>query len=600
MMIRKAILSLMLLVGAITMHAATGKACSDAIPLGKDYSEKIDGPKTVWYVAKTFDLPVKVCFSPQYPSMPAPDVEMDFTCKPGYYADSILCSLFCKGNTTGVTFDMPHKPVLEMEDGAYCISMGKRYRDLLLQAGISYNVDVYVKVTFNSAGTISMVPDTEFADCMDGGKFMQLGDTVKVKPKDKDRHVILPYVQWTKDSIRYIWQGTAPVTVAIANTCGIDPTDNGDARMVDFFEMQPGDTACYTAEQIKNYAEFENAQAGMYYGKFYSNGSGELTVERIPVAPPDGGAILLEYGKTVSINADDTQLFALSKDTVSLRFDSPTEYILRMYVGATADFTPETALATYQYAVYEGGHTLMLTADELAALWAKTSGKYLYVRFATNAATTVTPDIWYPSECAKKWKEILPGALYVESYKRGLVYHKLVYSKWKGGDITIKSNIGASYPVAIGDTCGFPSNANNSHVLYYKSIGRKSSITIPAATVETWADRVDDEGNLYVLFYNSTAGNVTISSTAPEEQDPIEPSPEPIDYPGLSIHAACLTTGQGVQISVAMPQTLILTNERGEVVKEWEAVVGTAVEINLTTGTYTLKGKKEEMKIHVE
>jgi hypothetical protein len=49
-----------------------------------------------------------------------------------------------------------------------------------------------------------------------------------------------------------------------------------------------------------------------------------------------------------------------------------------------------------------------------------------------------------------------------------------------------------------------------------------------------------------------------------------------------------------------MPQTLILTNERGEVVKEWEAVVGTAVEINLTTGTYTLKGKKEEMKIHVE
>ena len=599
-MIRKAILSLMLLVGAITMHAATGKACSDAIPLGKDYSETIDVPKTVWYVAKTFDLPVKVCFSPQYPSMPAPDVEMDFTCKPGVYEDSILCSLFCKNNTTGVTFDMPHKPVLEMEDGAYCISMGKRYRDLLLQAGISYNVDVYVKVTFKSAGTLSMVPDTEFADCMDGGKFMQFGDTVKVKPKDKDRHVILPYVQWTKDSIRYIWQGTEPVTVAIANTCGIDPTDNGDARMVDFFEMQPGDTACYTAEQIKNYAEFENAQAGMYYGKFYSDAKGVFTVERIPVAPPDGGAILLEYGKTVSIEANDTQLFALSKDTVSLRFDSPTEYILRMYVGATADFTPETALATYQYAVYEGGHTLMLTADELAALWAKTSGKYLYVRFATNAATTVTPDIWYPSECAKQWKEILPGELYIERYQRGLVYHKLVYSKWKGGDITIKSAINDACQMFIGDTCGFQSNANNSHVLYYKSISRKKSITIPAATVETWADRVDDEGNLYVLFYTKTAGTITISSTAPEEQDPIEPSPEPIDYPGLSIHAACLTTGQGVQISVAMPQTLILTDERGEVVKEWEAVVGTAVEINLTTGTYTLKGKKEEMKIHVE
>ena len=142
-MIRKAILSLMLLFGAITMHAATGTSCYDAIPLGKDYSETINGPKTVWYVAKTFDLPIKVCFTPLNTSLPAPDVEMDFTCIPGVYEDSILCSLFCKGNTTGVTFDMPHKPALQLEDGAYCISMGKRYRDLLLQAGISYNVEVY-------------------------------------------------------------------------------------------------------------------------------------------------------------------------------------------------------------------------------------------------------------------------------------------------------------------------------------------------------------------------------------------------------------------------------------------------------------------------
>ncbi len=582
----------MLLIGAMTMNAATGTSCYDAIPLGKDYSEKIDGPKTVWYVAKTFDLPVKVCFTPTNTDQPAPDVEMDFTCNPGVYEDSILCSLFCKNNTTGVTFDMPHKPVLVLEDNSYCISMGKRYRDLLLQAGISYNVEVYVKVTFKSPGTLSMVPDTEFADCMDGGKFMQLGDTVEVKSKDKERHVILPYVQWSKDSIRYIWQGTAPVTVAIANTCGIDPTDNGDGRLLEFYEMQPGDTVSYTAEDIKYYASFENAQAGMYYGKFYSNGTGVLKIERVPVAPPDGGAVLLQYGKTVSINADDTQLYALSKDTVSLRFDSPTDYILRMYVGATADFTPETALATYQYAVYEGGHTLMLTADELAALWAKTSGKYLYVRFATNAATTVTPDIWYPSECAKKWKEILPGELYIERYQRGLVYHKLVCSKWKGGDITIKSAINASCPVAIGDTCGFPSNANNSHVLYYKSIGRKNSITIPAATVETWADRVDDEGNIYVLFYTGTAGTITISSTAPEEQDPEPP------LPAATIHVACISEANAnIEVSVSVAQQLTITNAAGMVVQQWNATTAEAQKLMLNAGTYTLKGDNEQITI---
>lgn len=579
----------MLLFGAITMHAATGTSCYDAIPLGKDYTETINGPKTVWYVAKTFDLPIKVCFTPVNIDLPAPDVEMDFTCKPGEYADSILCSLFCKNNTTGVTFDMPHKPVLEMEDGAYCISMGKRYRDLLLQAGISYNVEVYVKVEFKSAGTISMVPDTEFADCMDGGKFMQLGDTVNVLPQDKERHVILPYVQWSKDSIRYIWQGTAPLSVAIANTCGIDPTDYTDERIVDRIEMQPGDTACYTADSIKYYAEFENAQAGMYYGKFYSNGTGVLKIERIPVAPPDGGAILLEYGKTVSIEANDTQLFALSKDTGSLRFDSPTDYILRMYVGATADFTPKTALATYQYPVYEEGHTLMLTADELAALWAKTSGKYLYVRFETNDNTTVTPNIWYPSECAKKWNNLPQGNLSIKRIASGRVYYKIVYSEWKGGDITIKDTKGYVVDVYVEDTCGF--ETSDTH-LYNGNIKRRGTLTIPAATVNTWAEHVDDEGNLYILFDPTGNTTITISSTAPEEQDPEPP------LPAATIHVACISeSNANIEVSVSVAQQLTITNATGMVVQQWNATTAAPQKIMLNAGTYTLKGDNEQITI---
>lgn len=581
----------MLLFGAMTMNAATGTSCYDAIPLGKDYTETINGPKTVWYVAKTFDLPVKVCFTPVNIDLPAPDVEMDFTCTPGVYEDSILCSLFCKNNTTGVTFDMPHKPVLELEDGAYCISMGKRYRDLLLQAGISYNVEVYVKVTFKSAGILSMVPDTEFADCMDGGKFMQLGDTVNVLPKDKDRHVILPYVQWSKDSIRYIWQGTAPLSVAIANTCGIDPTDYTDERIVDRIEMQPGDTACYTAAQIKYYAGFENAQAGMYYGKFYSNGTGVLKVERIPVAPPDGGAILLEYGKTVSIEANDTQLYALRKDTVSLRFDSPTAYILRMHIGATADFTPETALATYQYPVYEGGHTLQLTTQQMEALWAKSSGKYLYVRFATNAATTVTPDIWYPSECAKKWNNLPQGNLSIKRIASERVYYKIVYSEWKGGDITIKDTKGyvVDVDVYVEDTCGFATSDTH---LYNGNIKRRGTLTIPAATVNTWAEHVDDEGNLYILFDPTGNTTITISSTAPEEQDPEPP------LPSATIHVACISeSNANIEVSVSVAQQLTITNATGMVVQQWNATTAAPQKIMLNAGTYTLKGDNEQITI---
>lgn len=584
-MIRKAILCLMLLSGAMTMNAATGTSCYDAIPLGKDYTETINGPKTVWYVAKTFDLPVKVCFTPVNIDLPAPDVEMDFTCIPGVYEDSILCSLFCKNNTTGVTFDMPHKPVLVLEDGAYCISMGKRYRDLLLQAGISYNVEVYVKVTFKSAGTLSMVPDTEFSDCMDGGKFTQLGDTINVLPQDKDRHVILPYIQWTEDSIRYIWQGTAPVSVAIANTCGIDPIDKTDERIVDRIEMQPGDTVSYTAAQIKYYAGFENVQAGMYYGKFYSNDTGVLKIERVPVAPPDGGAVLLKYDKPTTIYANDINtLYAMRRDTSAIRFDSPTNHVLKIYFGTTADFTPETAIASYQFIANTDAHTLMLTAKEMENLWRSVTGNYIYIRFATTARTTVTPAIWTPSECASKWNELPKGNTSIIA--SGAVYYKLVYAKWKDGNITIKINGSAKSNVYVGDTCSFAAT----DAIYTATIARRGTLTIPAKTVNTWAEHVDDEGNLYILFDPSSNTTITVSSTAPEEQDPT--------YPSATIHVACISeSNANIQIAVSAAQQLTITNAAGLVVQQWNATTAAPQKIMLNAGTYTLKGDNEQITI---
>ena len=586
-MIRKAILSLMLLFGAMTMHAATGTSCYDAIPLGKDYTETINGPKTVWYVAKTFDLPVKVCFTPVNIDLPAPDVEMDFTCIPGVYEDSILCSLFCKNNTTGVTFDMPHKPVLVLEDGAYCISMGKRYRDLLLQAGISYNVEVYVKVTFKSAGTLSMVPDTEFSDCMDGGKFTQLGDTINVLPQDKERHVILPYIQWTEDSIRYIWQGTAPLSVAIANTCGIDPIDKTDERIVDRIEMMPGDTVSYTAAQIKYYAEFENAQAGMYYGKFYSNGTGVLKIERVPVAPPDGGAVLLKYDKPTTIYANDINtLYAMRRDTNAIRFDSPTNHVLKIYFGTTADFTPETAIASYQFIANTDAHTLMLTAKEIKNLWRSVTGNYIYIRFSTTARTSVTPSLWHPSECASKWNELPKGNTSITPLASDAVYYKLVYAKWMDGNITIKINGNANSSVYVGDTCGFATT----DAIYTATIIRRGTLTIPVETVNAWAEHVDDEGNLYILFAPSSNTPITVSSTAPEEQDPT--------YPAATIHVACISeSNANIQISVSAAQQLTITNATGMVIQQWNATTAAPQKIMLNAGTYTLKGANEQITI---
>ena len=184
---RKLFLSILFLSAATALFAAAqGTTCSNPIPLGDNFSANISGPypRSVWYSAWTFDLPLTVYFAPEHETDPAPDVEMDFKCPNGVYEDSILCSLFCPNSGSGgVQFDMPHHPSLStdrLEDGTfvYYLSLGKKYRDLLLQMGISSNLEVYVKVTYKGNGTMSMAPDDMFTNCMDGPKFMHLGDTV--------------------------------------------------------------------------------------------------------------------------------------------------------------------------------------------------------------------------------------------------------------------------------------------------------------------------------------------------------------------------------------------------------------------------------------
>ena len=572
----------------------SGTSCNNAIPLGDNYSAQIHTNSTVWYRAGTFDLPIKVCFTPSdMATSVAPEVEMDFTCQPGVYEDSILCSLFCPTAENGVAFDMPHKPLLEVEGDSYCITMGKTYRDLLLQMGIDYNVTVYVKVTYKSAGIIEMIPDTEFSDCMDGGKFMRLGDTIAVKARDKDRHVVLPYVQWQRDSIRYIWNGTSPVIVAVGNTCAIDPTNNADERIVDWFEMQPGDTVSLTADTVRYYAEFENAQAGMYYGKFYSAEPGEMKIEQIPMAPPDGDAILMNYGQAVTVSANDTNaLYAILRDTIAVRFDSPTEYILNMYIGTTSDFTPTTAIEHYTFTPTELGHVLWLSKNDIQALWSQTNDQYLYVRFATNARTNVTLAKWKASDCAKKWNELHPGeTVAVKPIGQGAIYYRLPYNLWKGGDIRIVSTVDQACPMFVGDVCGFPNDGNDSRVVYVQPIARKKTVTIPDTTVAKWSDRVDSEGNLYVLFATTSGtGTMTITSSKPAEQDP---------QPKMStIQIECQSQNR-LEVTVSENQTIAIQNADGEIVETWSAEVGGNHIVNLADGSYVLVGKDERINLEI-
>lgn len=610
---KKTIISLLFIFVGLALNAANeGAICSKAIPLGNDFRETITGPKTVWYVANTFDLPLTVYFAPQNESDPAPEVEMDFTCTPGIYTDSILCSLFCKnGGSSGIDFGLPYKATLQTDhlpDGTfvYYISLGKKYRDLLLQMGISYNVEVYVKVTYKSAGVISIAPNDLFANCMDGFKFMQLGDTVQVKTRDKSRHVIVPYVQWQEDSIRYVWDGPQPVTLTISYACDVDPTNNGDERILDFYTLQPKDTLKLTSAELKYYVKNADSEAGMFYAKFYTDGTGTMKIERVPQAPPQGGATLLRYDRATPV--DTAKLYAIPYTwTTATRFDVPTDHIFRMYIGTTHDFQKANAIATYQFSRSDAGHWLGLQDAEMQALWTHATDKYLYIRFECTTKTSITPSLWRPSDCIIGSTLLEKGKTYTIPSKSTTIY-RIYYPDWKDGDMSVTWNQNAECKWLISGSCEIGTNQNAASVIDYTIMQAKTTYTKSASRIESrWGPKVDPDGFIYMRFYTtkSGGGKITVTSTAPEEEDPA-----PILYPTATISVVCdgepTAAGQPYIIRVSAEQDLsVYPGEPDDIasrtpIETWHQTTGTTHQIVLKTGVYTLKGADETIRVEVK
>ena len=71
----------------------------------------------------------------------------------------------------------------------YELEIGEFYRDQLLRAGISYNIQVYVEVTYFGGGSINVAPD-KLSQCMDTDKWLLLGVTRTVEANDNELHVV--------------------------------------------------------------------------------------------------------------------------------------------------------------------------------------------------------------------------------------------------------------------------------------------------------------------------------------------------------------------------------------------------------------------------
>ena len=586
-------------------RAQSGASCNDAIRLVPDYNVTISGAGVKWYVGNTFDLPMTVRFYPQNNNDPAPEMEFDFTCTPGWYADSILCHLFCQNQSAYVPMPSAVYPVQKTDEHGkkyYEVAMGEEKRNLLLSAGIYYDIDVYIKVTYHGSGRITMTPDAEFAQCMDTDKWLLLGRTLSVAANDSATFFVAPYANWRSDSVRYIWSGAAPAMVALGTSCDFDPYDPFDERCLDPMPMKAGgDTVNHTNALIQDYLAYMTnptnmAKGGMFYVKAISTQPGTLKIERMPETPPAEGAVLLQYGQPNPIAANNTQLYAISRTwTSATLLETPTDHVFKMYIGTTADFTTETAIVSYAFNRNENGHWYGLTANDMTSLWNQvpTGQKFLYVRFECTEATTLTPSEWTPSECYEKAALIHKNDT-LDIAMRSKDIYRIFYADWQGGDMYVHWEGQKMCKMLVSDTCTIGTNGSAASVIYYQEMEDGTTYTITAAELADMATSVDEDGYIYMRFYSDKSGKVALSTTAPEETDP-----EETVVPRVTVYVTCLESTTGIQIRVSTPQSIRIKDAAGTEIWQQTVQPDQPQSVPLQPATYTLIGENEQVEIHL-
>lgn len=528
---KKIILLFACVCATLSMVAQSGKSCGDPIPVDSNYVGSVASAGTVWYTASTYDLPLHVYFEPlSDTSTVSPVVQVDFTCTPGVYEDADLHELLTMVEEFGFDFPVTLRcdKVLRGENQkvAWDLSITENYREQMAAFGITRDVEAFIKVTFVEGGNISMSPDTAFQSCMDNAEYLHLEDTVLVLANDPDRSFVIPYTDWQNDSVRFVWQGEGDVQIFVANKeCNFEPV-NTNPYVWDFYTLKQGQPYKLYSHQMKEAIE-NHPGGGLFYGKILATKPGRLVVEKIPMGEVLGGATLLEYGKSIQLPADNTDaLYCFPKNWGATQWQTLTSDSVEMYYCPVPNFKADINESDVYYEKFDivnGKSALFLSTAEMQWFTELATTDYIYVRFKSNAATTLTVNKWKVSECVDQSFGLPANAEeYVPARSNTTVY-RLRYDEFSNYPITIDWSGNSAVMCYIADDCSFTLNPNDPHVLSVTEVKRKSSKEIPTDIVNSWAPSVDPNGYLYVVVYSERAGYITLLTEKPVQI----PEPEP-------------------------------------------------------------------------
>ena len=518
---------------ATSMMAQTGLTCYDPIPVDKAYEGKVDGPCELWYTANTYDLPLHVYFIPESDNSTwGPEVLIDFTCEPGVYDDPKLDSLINMVEDFSISFPLELLTESSIMNGknVWDLEVNKSYREQLADFGLTYPVQALVKVTFFEAGTITLSPDTAFASCMEKAHYVVLGDTMDIVANDTERTFVFPYTEWQEDSIRFVWTGAEAAEVYVAvQDCEFTPVADNPYVWNTFSVAQDAPHKLYS-EGMKADIK-EHKEGGLYYAKVIAPSAGQLVVEKIPMSAIEGDAQVLEHGQTVSISSQSNQLYCFPKTWEGTEFTAPTTSEVKLYVSTVANFSAspddENVLKVYELDKVNGHRTLQMSSKEMAILTSRATGDYLYVRMTSESPTTLSINEWVVSSCADNSTLLRANKEQSVSAKAYQTIYRLRYDEFSGYPITITWTGNSTLPMFLAEDCNLDlsTNANNLLINPAPVLSRKGSLEIDAATVDSWASCIGEDGFMYVNFNPNNSGRVTFQTEKPEEETPITPDP---------------------------------------------------------------------------
>ena len=512
---------------ALTLSAQTpdGLTCETAIPVNSSYIGSIPAPGTYYFTAWTYDLPLTCYFYPEDENVTELYLEIDFSCTPGVYEDPNIQELVDETMGWGIEMPIRFDNFIQGKDQNgkkyYSISVEEIYRDMMSNFGITYNVQAFVKVVTSSAGSIMMSPDLTFRNCVESAKWVELNDTLPVSLLANDDIFVFPLPEWKNDSIRLVWTGKSPVQLWIGNDCDFELKLTGPNKALKNYEISPdaGNNENVLVLTRQEIADLINLvyNGGFAYVRIVSVEDATIIVEKQPIQGPMADAIRLEFNQAAPVRANDIKqvyYFPESWKVRDLLLTSDKNTAMTAYFYGDVELTKP--LAAYDLSTIDNQTALGISVKELDDLLKNYPEEYVFVTFNAANNTAVTPSKWEVCPCVQTTSRVDLGDT-IALKARSTVSYRVDYNTWSKNNVTVKWSAKNKMKLAVADTCaGFTLAETDPCVLLYKLYENSSSkqldsIVITGEQIRTWANRVDENGFLYLRCNANVAGSLIIS-----------------------------------------------------------------------------------------